>query len=64
MKFSLEFSVYFLALGVMKCTFICQITSLSKYRFRKLNFHSSGKLTVLGISGNKIKALSSVPCRS
>lgn len=30
MKFSLEFSVYFLALGVMKCTFICQITSLSK----------------------------------
>lgn len=30
MEFSLEFSVYFLALGVMKWTFMCQITSLPK----------------------------------
>lgn len=30
MKFSLEFSVDFLALGLMKCTFICEITSLPK----------------------------------
>lgn len=62
MKFSLEISVYFLALGVMKHIYISNYF-IKICRFRKSNFHSSGKLTVLGISGNKMKALSSVPSR-